>query len=117
MAWMAQGLVLLFFLVLTGQYAYREAKRENRSSPRLRGIFWIVFGIRGAVTYLVQIQKREWKRLGWIGFSLLLFAVWAVGTFGFWGLSGGFHLWGGLFAGLLVLYWQFNLEQEGDEFR
>ena len=111
MAWLTQGLVSLFFLVLIGQYAYREAKREKRSSPRLRGVFWVVFGIGGAVTHLVHIQERDWKQVGWMGFSILLFAVWAIGTFGLWGLNGGFHLWGGLFAGLFVLYWQFSLEQ------
>ncbi len=113
MVWLTQGLVSLFFLVLIGQYAYREAKSENRSSPKLRGIFWVVFGIVGAVTHLVHIQERAWKRVEWMGFSILLFAVWAIGTFGIWGLSGGFHLWGGLFAGLFVLYWQFSLKQEG----
>jgi uncharacterized membrane protein YdjX (TVP38/TMEM64 family) len=45
---------------------------------------------------------------------MLLFALWAVGTFGLWGLNGGFYLWAGLFAGAFILYWQFNLETEKD---
>lgn len=61
------------FWVLIGQYAYREAKKENRSSPKLRGIFWGVFGIAGAATYLAHIQEQEKNRLAWLGFSILLF--------------------------------------------
>lgn len=114
MDWVAEGLVFLFFWVLIGQYVYREANRENRSSPILRGVFWGVFGIVGTVTYLTYIREREQNRLGWLGFSMLLFALWAVGTFGLWGLNGGFYLWAGLFAGAFILYWQFNLETEKD---
>jgi hypothetical protein len=43
---------------------------------------------------------------------MVLFALWAVGTFGLWGLNGGFYLWAGLFAGAFILYWQFILETE-----
>jgi hypothetical protein len=112
MAWLAEGLVSLFFLVLIGQYTYREAKREGRSSPELRGVFWIAFGVVGVVRYLVHIQEQDPKRLGWVGLSVVLFTLWAIGTLGLWGLRGGFYLWGGLFAGFFVIYWQFNLEQE-----
>ena len=112
MDWVAEGVVFLFFWVLIGQYVYREADRENRSSPILRGIFWGVFGIIGTVTYFVHIRGREKSRFGWFGFSMLLFALWAVGMFGLWGLNGGFYLWAGLFAGAFILYWQFILEIE-----
>lgn len=113
MEWLPVALVVLFFWVLVGQYAYREARREDRSSPVLRGVLWWLFGVVGAVEYLVRVRDRERTRLPWLGLSALLFALWAVGTFGLWGLSGGFYLWGGLFAGLFVLYWQFDLETDG----
>lgn len=112
MDWVAEGLASLFFWVLIGQYVYRGANRENRSSPILRGIFWGVFGVVGAVTYLAHIQDREKNRLGWRGFSTLLLALWVVGTFGLWALNGGFYLWAGLFTGVYSLYWQFNPETE-----
>jgi hypothetical protein len=112
MAWVAEGLISLFFLALIGQYTYREAKREDRSSPELRGVFWIVFGVVGVIRYLVHSQEKDLKRLGWAGISALLFALWAIGTIGLWGVSGGFYLWGALFAGFFVLYWQFQLEQD-----
>lgn len=110
MNWFPYGLVFLFFWVLIGQYVYREAKREDRSSPTLRGVFWGVYGVVGAVTYLAHIRTREKRRLAWLAFSLVLFAVWGIGTFGLWGLSSGFYLWADLFAGIFILYWQFNLE-------
>lgn len=72
----------------------------------------MVFGIVGAVTCLVYIRERERNRFGWMAFSILLAAVWVVGTFGFWVLRSGFYLWGGLFAALLILYWQFYLQEE-----
>ncbi|MFC7029209.1 hypothetical protein ACFQJ5_18955 [Halomicroarcula sp. GCM10025324] len=82
MAWVAEGLVSLFFLVLIGQYTYREAKKEGRSSPELRGVFWIAFGVVGVVRYLVHLQERDPKGLAWVGLSGLLFALWAIGTLG-----------------------------------
>lgn len=109
MDWLPVGLVSLFFLALIGQYVYREAVREDRSSPEVRGVCWAVFGVVGAVRYLVQIRERGPNRLGWVGLSALLFALWGIGTGGLWGLSGGFYLWGGLFTGLFILYWQFSL--------
>ncbi|WP_424000250.1 hypothetical protein ACOZ4I_13135 [Haloarcula salina] len=112
MDWLSVGLVSLFFLVLIGQYVYREAVRENRSSPALRAVCWTVFGVVGVVRYLVHIRERDPNRLGWVGLSALLVALWGIGTIGLWGLSGGFYLWGGLFAGFFVLYWQCSLEQE-----
>jgi len=111
MAWLAEGLVSLFFLTLIGQYTYREAKRRDRSSPELRGVFWIVFGVVGVVRYLIDIQEQDTKRLGWVVVSALLCVLWIVGTLGLWGLRSGFYLWGGLFAGFFVLYWQFSLKQ------
>lgn len=111
------GVMVLFFWVLIGQYVYREAKKENRSSPKLRGAFWGVLGVVGAVTYLAHIRDRQKNQLAWLGVSILLFAVWAVGTFGLWGLSGGFRLWASLFAGVSILYWQFNLETVASENR
>ena len=112
MRWVLEGLICLFFWVLIGQYVYREANRENRSSPILRGLFWGVLGIVGAITYLGHFHDRESHRLRWLGFSLVLSALWAIGTVGLWGLNGGFYLWAGLFAGLFILYWQFILETE-----
>ena len=112
MDWVPEGVVFLFFWVLIGQYVYREADRVSRSSPILRGIFWAAFGIIGTLTYLAHLQGREKSRLGWLGLSLVLFALWAIGTVGLWGLNGGFYLWAGLFAGAFILYWQFILETE-----
>ena len=109
MDWFTAG-VVLFFWVLIGQYVYREAKDEKRSLPKLRGLFWGVLGVVGAVAYLTHIEKRETDRLAWLGFSILLFSLWAVGTVGLWGLNSGFYLWAALFAGVFVLYWQFSLE-------
>ena len=111
MDWFTVGLAFLFFWVLIGQYVYREANKENRSAPKLRGIFWGLLGVIGAITYLVHIQEREKYRLAWLGFSMGLFMLWAIGTFGLWGLKGGFRIWAALFAGVLILYWQFSLEQ------
>ena len=110
MDWVAEGVVFLFFWVLIGQYVYREAHGENRSYPILRGIFWAVFGIIGTLTYVAHIRGREKSRLGWLGLSMILVALWAIGTVGLWGLNGGFYLWVGLFAGAFILYWQFILE-------
>jgi hypothetical protein len=110
MYWRAVVAVSLFFWVLIAQYVYRESKREGRSSPKLRGIFWGVLGVAGAVIYLVHIRERDKKRLAWLGLSILLFTVWAIGTIGLWGLGSGFYLWADLFAGIFILYWQFNLE-------
>jgi hypothetical protein len=117
MEWFSAGVLVLFFWVLIGQYVYREANKENRLSPKLRGIFWGVLGVVGAVTYLTHIREREKNRVAWLGVSILLFMLWAVGTFGLWGLKGGFHLWAGLFAGVFILYWQFNLETVDPENR
>jgi hypothetical protein len=115
MEWVTVGLVFLFFWILLSQYVYREAKKENRSSPKLRGVCWWALGVIGAVTYLIRLRDRETNRLTWLAVSLLLFTVWVVGTAGLWGLNGGFHLWAALFAGLFILYWQFNLETVGSE--
>lgn len=104
------GFVFLFFWVLIGQYAYREARRGRRPSPKLRGLCWAMFGLVGAVVYLVRIREREMGRLAWLGFSILLFAVWATATIGRGALDRAFHAWAALFAGLLILYWQFDLE-------
>ncbi|MCD2200984.1 hypothetical protein LPA44_13925 [Halobacterium sp. KA-4] len=110
MDWITVGLTFLFFWGLLGQYVYREAMKENRSSPILRGVCWGAIGVLGAVTYLIHLRDKEADRLAWLGVSLLLVTVWAIGTVGLWGLSGGFHLWAALFAGVFILYWQFNLE-------
>lgn len=117
MDWFTAGVMVLFFWVLIGQYVYREANKENRSSPKLRGIFWGVLGVVGAVTYLTHIRDRKKNRLAWLGVSILLFTLWAAGMFGLWGLKGGFRLWAGLFAGVFILYWQFNLETVASEHR
>lgn len=110
MAWFPVWSVILFFWVLIGHYVYREAKKENRSSPRLRGLFWGVIGVVGAVVYLAHIRDRDKDQLVWLSFAVVLFVVWAIGTFGLWGLSSGFYLWADFFAGVFILYWQFNLE-------
>lgn len=41
---------------------------------------------------------------------MVLFVLWAVGSFGLWGLNGGHYLWASLFASGYILYWQFDLE-------
>lgn len=110
MNWFTVGLVFLFFWALIGQYVYREAKKESRSSPKMRGVFWGVIGVVGAIIYLIHIREHEKRRLSWLGFSVLLFTLWAIGTAGLWGLRGGFRLWAALFTGVFILYWQFNLE-------
>lgn len=99
-----------FFWALIGQYVYREAKREDRSLPKLRAIFWGILGIAGAIGYVAHIREREKKRLAWLGFAIVLFTLWVVGTIGLWGLNSGFYLWAALFTGIFILYWQFNLE-------
>jgi hypothetical protein len=111
------GVLVLLFWALIGQYVYQEANKENRKSPKIRGLFWGVLGVVGAVTYLTHIRERENDRLAWLGVSILLFTLWAAGTFGLWGLKGGFHLWAGLFAGVFILYWQFNPERVYSETR
>ncbi|WP_345890570.1 hypothetical protein [Halorhabdus amylolytica] len=110
MYWIAVGLVCLFFWALIGKYVYREAEREDRPSPKLRAVFWGILGIAGAIIYVAHIREREKKRLAWLGFAIILFTLWAIGTVGLWGLSSGFYLWADLFVGMFVLYWQFNLE-------
>ena len=109
MDWMADGLVVLFFWGLIGQYVYREAIKESRSSPVLRAVFWGVFGSLGAIT-LLRGNDYEKTRLGWLGFSMVLIVLWAVGSFDLWGLNGGYYLWASLFASGYILYWQFDLE-------
>ncbi len=59
MDWFTAGVMVLFFWVLIGQYVYREANKENRSSPKLQGIFWGVLGVVGAVTYLTHIPEAR----------------------------------------------------------
>lgn len=100
------GLVVLFFWVLIGQYVYREAKQQAHASPKIRGLCWGVIGVAGVVVYLTQIREREKNRLGWIGFSILLFVFWAMGTIGQQDLD-GWYAWAGFFAGLFILYWKF----------
>ena len=113
MDWITTGVVFLFFWILIGQYAYREAKGEGRTVPKLRGIFWGVFGIVGAVSYLIYVREREPNQIAWLGFSILLFTMWTVGFLGLWGLNSGFHLWAGLFAGVFILYWRFDINPSG----
>ncbi|WP_312621958.1 hypothetical protein [Haloarcula sp. 1CSR25-25] len=110
MNWFRSSLVFLFFWVLVGQYVYRRANEQNRSSPELRGLFWGLIGILGAAAYLLHIRDNQKHRLVWIGVSVLLFTVWAVGTVGFWGVTEGFHLWAALSASVFILYWQFDIE-------
>lgn len=108
------GLVALFFWALIGQYAYREAMKERRSAPKLRGVGWWVLGVVGAVTYLAHDRERKRTRLAWLAFSLLLFAFWAVATIGRGELDRAFYAWAALFGGLFILYWQFDLETADD---
>ena len=102
------GLLFLFFWTLIGQYAYREAKKEGRSSPKLRGLCWGVLGVVGVVNYLRRGGNRT-KRLAWLGFSVLLFGVWAIEPV-VQGEPAGWYAWAGFYCGLFVLYWQFDLE-------
>lgn len=110
MDWFTVGALFLLFSVPFSLYVYREAKRENRSSPKLRGIGWGVMGIIGAYTYLTRTQNREQSRLIWFGISTYMIAVWTVGALGLWGWSPGIRHWLGLLLGLFVLYWQFELD-------
>jgi len=109
MNWIRSALIFLFFWTLIGQYVYRKANEQNRSSPELRGIFWGLIGVLGAAAYLLHIRDNQKNRLVWIGVSVLLFTVWAVGTAGFWGVNGGFRLWAALSASVFILYWQFDI--------
>ncbi|GAA0453495.1 hypothetical protein GCM10008985_06560 [Halococcus dombrowskii] len=103
------GVLFLFFWMLIGLYVYREAKKEQRSSPRLRGLGWGMLGIIGAVDYLTDIKAEEKGRLRWLGFSLLLFVFWAAEPL-IQQRPPGWYAWAGFYTGLLILYWQFNLE-------
>jgi hypothetical protein len=103
------GALFLFFWTLIGQYVYREAKKEQRSSPRLRGLGWGVLGVIGVFGYLANIRTAEKNRLGWLGLSLVLFVFWATEPLIQQGPP-GWYAWAGFYTGLLILYWQFNLE-------
>ena len=103
------GVLFLFFWTLIGQYAYREAKNESRSSPLRRGLCWGMLGVAGAFDYLSAIGSRDKSRLSWLGFSALLFAFWAIEPV-FQREPAGWYAWAGFYTGLFVLYWQFNLE-------
>ena len=108
------GLLILFFWGLVGLYAYREAKQERRSSPVRRGQGWGAIGLVCAVDYLVRSRERRRDRLGWLTLSVLLVGFWAVATIGRGDLDRAFHAWAALFAGLFVLYWQFDVERVGE---
>ena len=103
------GVIFLFFWTLIGQYVYREAKKEQRSSPQLRGLGWGVLGVIGVFDYLANIREEEKSRLRWLGFSLLLFVFWATEPL-IQQRPPGWYAWAGFYAGLFILYWQFNLE-------
>ena len=107
------GLLTLFFWGLIGVYVYREAKKERRSSPVRRGLGWGVMGLVGAVDYLVRSRERRKDRLAWLTLSVLLVGFWALATIGRGDLDRAFHAWAALFAGLFVLYWQFDVERVG----
>ncbi|WP_049998579.1 hypothetical protein [Halococcus sediminicola] len=107
------GVLFLFFWTLIGQYVYREAKREQRSSPQLRGLGWGVLGIIGVFGYLANIKTGEKNRLWWLGLSLLLFVFWAAEPLIQQGPP-GWYAWAGFYAGLFILYWQFDLEPLDD---
>jgi len=102
-------LAFLFFWALIGQYVYREATRENRSSPKRRGLYWGVRGVRGALTYLVTIRERDRARLAWLVFSSLLVLFWAGDALIDRELP-GWYAWAGFYSALFILYWQFDLE-------
>ncbi|EMA39882.1 hypothetical protein C448_14328 [Halococcus morrhuae DSM 1307] len=103
------GIAFLFFWTLVGQYAYREAKAEGRSMPKRRGLCWGVLGIVGVIDYLRDIRNRDESRLGWIGFAAVLFAFWAIEPV-VRQEPPGWYAWAGVYTGLFVLYWQFDLE-------
>ena len=107
------GVLFLFFWPLIGQYVYREAKKEQRSSPRLRGLGWGVLGVVGVFRYLANIRTEEKSRLGWLGLSLLLFVFWAAEPLIQQGPP-GWYAWAGFYAGLFVLYWQFDFDLPDD---
>ena len=103
------GISFLFFWTLVGQYAYREAKAEDRSMPKRRGLCWGVLGIVGVIDYLRDIENRDESRLGWIGFAAVLFAFWMIDPV-VRQEPAGWYAWAGMYTGLFVLYWQFDLE-------
>ena len=107
------GVLFLFFWTLIGQYAYREAKEEERTDPKRRRLCWGVFGVVGALEYLRDVRKRDASRLGWLGFSVLLFAFWAIEP-ALQGEPAGWYAWAGFYTGLFVLYWQFGLEASAE---
>lgn len=61
------GALFLFFWTLIGQYVYREAKKEQRSSPRLRGLGWGVLGVIGVFDYLANIRTEGKEPSGVVG--------------------------------------------------
>ena len=44
-------LYLLIFWPTVGYYVYRDTKRRENSSPRLKGVVYAFFGIAGALFY------------------------------------------------------------------
>lgn len=109
MDWITTGLVFLFFWTLIGLYVYREAEKEQRSSPKLRGLCWGILGISGVFKYIFHIRNRNKGRLAWLCFSLLLFAFWMIEPI-IQQESAGWYAWAGFYTALFILYWQFNLE-------
>jgi hypothetical protein len=107
------GLVFLFFWTLIGQYVYREAARGNRSSPKRRGLYWGVRGVRGALTYLGTSRERERTRWAWMEFSALLILFWAGDALINQDLP-GWYAWAGFYSALFILYWQFDLEMPNE---
>lgn len=99
----------IFFWSLIGFYAFNEAKREERTSPKLRAVGWPVFGLIGVIHSFKDATVVDDGKLKWLAFAMLLFAFWLVGTVGQ-GEPGAWYPWVGFYAGLFVMYVMFDPE-------
>lgn len=53
------GLYLLIFWPTVGYYVYRDSKRREYSSPRVRGFAYGFFGLLGLVMYISRRSRSE----------------------------------------------------------
>lgn len=97
-----------FFWTIIGIYAYREARKEGRSSPELQGAGWGLLGLLGAIKYVFGRSEYDSRQLKWLGLVALLVTFWLIGTVGQ-GKFGAWYPWAGFYAGLFVLYVNFGL--------
>ncbi|MFH5797244.1 hypothetical protein [Haladaptatus sp. CMAA 1911] len=102
------GVYFVFFWAIIGVYIYREAKKERRSSPKLRGFGWGVFALIGVVKYLIHLPESDKSRTKWLALALACFVFWGIGTFGLQELA-AWYPWAAFYAGLFILYVKFDL--------